>query len=204
MTVHTPTISLGNVFFCGNGCKKRFETGAIDPMCGMSVDIVRAVDNDLFASAVGGDKGRQFFCNPKCKKRYVAGVVDPVCGMQVAVSKARAENLFAAPRGDHVGKQFFCSQQCKTKYEHADTVVDIPPPTQAKVQYTYVYECPMQCVEDFQQDKPGSCPKWYVDCFSDLKFNNNAAQWHGFGTCSSCTKSCRSMDMSDACRGCTI
>lgn len=175
MRVPNATLFSGNVVFCGQRCKQRYDNGVIDPICGMTVDPGKAREKNLFSAAVEG--GKQFFCGAKCKQRFEDGVTDPICGMSVNPTKAREKNLVGAPVGEDRGKQFFCGAKCKQRYESGEkptksipsccsharkpaAATNTPPPDNEKLRAVFVYECPMQCIEGYVSTGPGACPDW--------------------------------------------
>jgi YHS domain-containing protein len=88
-------------------------TLAVDPVCGMSVDVRTAV------ATVERDGTTYFFCAERCARKFVSGAaldtahaegddmaVDPVCGMSVDPATAPATVMRDGRR------YFFCAQQC--------------------------------------------------------------------------------------------
>ncbi|MGZ6827692.1 MAG: YHS domain-containing protein, partial [Mycobacteriales bacterium] len=108
------------VYFCADRCAERFEkdpgrfdapvgepTGALDPVCGMTVDPATAAARTTYAGT------EQVFCATGCRDRFVADPLsfltearDPVCGMTVEVAHPGA-------RATVDGTEYvFCCQGC--------------------------------------------------------------------------------------------
>jgi Cu+-exporting ATPase len=153
------------VYFCNARCKARFDDGVADPVCNMTLDVVKARKQSMFAPPKGSDKGTQFFCGAKCKNAYLGAEDDPD-----DVPGETQPSCCCNKDGD------------MTKEAPKPTKV-APPPTKKAAAGKVTYECPMQCIPGFKLDKPGACPK----CGMDLErmeapslFSSARAQW----TCS--------------------
>jgi P-type Cu+ transporter len=153
--------------------------GAVDPVCGMTVDPATAKDRS-------SHEGREFyFCCDGCKAmfdaepaRYAKAFTlpplpaakpggeccgphgrapatetesDPVCGMSVDVHAAKHKASY------HGRSYYFCCAGCKTKFEadperylNKEARAAEPAPEGA------IYTCPMH--PEIRQEGPGSCP----------------------------------------------
>lgn len=140
---------------------------AIDPVCGMTVDVAHAAGSHVH------DGSTYFFCNRSCEDRFkkdphkyvtpepdtsqphtTSATIDPVCGMSVLPGKAAATTDFA-------GKHYeFCSQHCEQKFNAAPEryTNETPPavPTLSAGGSSF-YTCPMH--PEVRQSGPGICPK---------------------------------------------
>ena len=106
---------------------------AIDPICGMAVDEVKA----RAANRLSQYQGRTYyFCSDGCKERFDADPAkclakdespavtmvamdsqearDPVCGMKVDVAEAKAAKLTSGHQGQIY---FFCNEGCKKRFD---------------------------------------------------------------------------------------
>ena len=121
------------VFFCSDHCRVKYDANpgrysngqpgheqpteapatatAVDPVCGMTVDLATAPANGSYA-------GRDFhFCNPGCAERFFADPLehlaeapDPVCGMTVTVAGSQW-------RAEVDGTSYlFCGQGCRDSF----------------------------------------------------------------------------------------
>jgi len=106
---------------------------AIDPVCGMTVDEVKARAANRLSQYQGQN---YYFCSDGCKKRFDADPAkhraetkarsmdmatskreeptDPVCGMRVDVAEAKAAKL-TSERGSQT--YFFCNDECKKQFD---------------------------------------------------------------------------------------
>ncbi len=144
-----------------------------DPVCGMSVDTMKAAGKALFEGKT------YYFCNPGCEARFRAepekylrkpdpfmvlgnmpGMArDPVCGMSVDPQRAKASTDY---RGR---KYYFCCPSCADRFKaeperylKAETAA-VPAPSTGKMPATVAepgrYTCPMH--PEIRTDRPGSC-----------------------------------------------
>ncbi len=135
------------------------DAQAIDPVCGMTVDVSaphRTVHD-----------GREvLFCSARCREKFVAtpatylapatlvSAIDPVCGMTVKPTTAH--------RTMHDGTEvLFCSGGCKNKfvadpakYDQAAPVPKPAAPTREPIGTKYT--CPMH--PEIVREGPGGCP----------------------------------------------
>ncbi len=145
------------------------ETGAVDPVCGMTVDPETAKHQAIH-------QGRTyFFCCSGCKSTFEAdpgrtlkkdrtsapctcsesavkeaAVTDPVCGMSVDPQAAKH-------RSDYEGRSYyFCSPGCKVKFEKDPKRYLEPSASATPVPEGAIYTCPMH--PEIRQQGPGSCP----------------------------------------------
>ena len=145
--------------------------GAVDPVCGMSVDPARA------AGSHEHDGRTYYFCSAGCRARFAADpekylaspgsygmnaqpatvqpgtAKDPVCGMFVDPAKAAAKL-------DYEGKTYyFCATSCAAKFQvdpaRYTGKKPAPPPRDAPAGVEYT--CPMD--PEVRQIGPGICPK---------------------------------------------
>lgn len=147
--------------------------GAVDPVCGMTVDPARAAASHVHAGTT------YWFCNPSCRDRFVADprrylvggptgmaptggepasqAVDPVCGM--TVDPARAAGSFRYEGTTY----YFCSPRCLQKFvSHPRQALDAgpggmpAPPAVPPPGGSVEYFCPMD--PQVVSARPGSCP----------------------------------------------
>lgn len=135
--------------------RERSASIAIDPICGMDVDVSTAKHK------YENDARTTYFCSARCKATYVAGrvaggdvAVDPVCGMDV--ERATAEHRY-----DYNGVTvFFCSAGCRTKFvANPSTYMRAQSERVAAVSLgdaNVTYTCPMH--PEVRRNGPGSCP----------------------------------------------
>jgi P-type Cu+ transporter len=130
---------------------------AIDPVCGMSVDLAKP------GATVEHEGKKYFFCCKHCAAKFQAepakyvekapaAVKDPVCGMTVNPARPAAKVT-------HEGKEyFFCSKHCAAKFQAdpAKYVTKAPLRPSERAAATK-YTCPMH--PEVVQVGPGSCPK---------------------------------------------
>lgn len=151
-------------------CCEKPKTNAKDPVCGMSVDPMKA-------AGVSEYLGKTYsFCSSGCKSKFdnapesyvqpaacCGGAkiesqteLDPVCGMKV-------DPAMAAATEQHDGHTFyFCSNGCATKiraepkkYLQPKTSITPPPVSKQEAQVDYI--CPMH--PEVHKQEPGDCPK---------------------------------------------
>jgi Cu+-exporting ATPase len=132
--------------------------GAIDPVCGMSVD-------PASAKHIADYKGvTYYFCCNGCRSKFTgdpekylhkhdapaeSGAKDPVCGMSVDPASAQH-------RADYKGETYyFCCNGCRTKFI-ADPEKYLKPREPEPVIEGAIYTCPMH--PEFRQVGPGTCP----------------------------------------------
>jgi P-type Cu+ transporter len=134
-----------------------------DPVCGMTVDPIKAAGKSDF------DGTTYYFCSKSCKDRFDAdpksymhaavpafegSEVDPVCGMKVQPAEAAA-------RIEEGGKTYYlCSQNCATKFgEDPSKYLQgrRTKPALEREPEGAEYTCPMH--PEVKQRGPGSCPK---------------------------------------------
>jgi P-type Cu+ transporter len=155
-------------------------TWAIDPVCGMTVDIAHAAATHTHVGQ------SYYFCSKSCQQKFAdeagrylhatptnetkscchhkdaadepATVKDPVCGMTI-------DRAHVAAKEDYRGKTFhFCSAHCQKDFlaqpsrytahaEVADSRQAVPAQIAAGTEYT----CPMH--PEIRQPEPGICPK---------------------------------------------
>jgi Cu+-exporting ATPase len=141
------------------------QAGAIDPICGMTVDPAAAKDSHVH------DGQTYYFCCAGCRETFAAdparhleakshthavapaghGVKDPVCGMPVDPATAKH-------RHTHEGHPYcFCSAKCRERFI-AGPMTYLNPEARAPepVVLGAVYTCPMH--PEIRQEGPGSCP----------------------------------------------
>ena len=140
---------------------------AIDPVCGMTVDLAHAAGSYEHAGQT------YYFCNVSCLNRFKAdppryttpkastgSQKDPVCGMDV-------DPRDAAGMVEHAGQTYyFCSDHCVKKFK-ADpdrySGVSASGPAYGQKDSTTAgqddveYTCPMD--PEVRQQGPGACPK---------------------------------------------
>ncbi len=141
--------------------------GAIDPVCGMTVDPHQTAHHYEF-------QGRTFhFCAAGCRSKFAADpakylesqaarpaaqaaadalAIDPVCGMRVDPHKTAHRHEF------HGRTYYFCSAGCKTKFA-ADPDKYLKPEAAkpaAPAPTGTIYTCPMH--PEIRQTGPGACP----------------------------------------------
>ena len=141
--------------------------GAVDPVCGMTVDPKHAAGSSQYRDKT------YYFCSQGCVAKFeanpekylqpgakpepmAASTIDPVCGMTV-------NPAHSAGSSEHNGKAYhFCSKGCLAKFEadpekylhpRAAAPVEEMPPAGANAEYT----CPMH--PEVRQPGPGTCPK---------------------------------------------
>lgn len=155
---HTTSVALGI---------KASSPTAIDPVCGMTVEVAHAAGSHVHNGS------SYFFCNRSCEDRFKANpdkyvtsepetsqpntalaTIDPVCGMSVVPGKAAATTDF---NGQHYE---FCSVHCRTKFEAAPEQYTHKTSSEIRAFSTEVssaYTCPMH--PEIRQSGPGICPK---------------------------------------------
>ncbi len=177
----------------------------IDPVCGMTVDPVKARGK---AHHQGAD---YYFCSPGCMHRFVSGPAkflkadaessvpaarpavkpapkDPVCGMSVDPARAAASL-------EHEGKLYhFCCKGCAEKFK-ADTAKYLSPnfkpagmhpmvqlaPAPAKpvepasATKAATYVCPMD--PEIRQSRPGACPKCGMALEPEVPLASAMTKW---------------------------
>src|SRR3954462_14008448 len=134
-----------------------------DPVCGMTVDPIKAAGRSDF------DGTTHYFCSKSCKDRFDAdpksyinaagpaskgSEVDAVCGMKVQPAEAAA-------RIEKGGRTYyFCSQNCATRFEEDPGRYlqgRRTKPAHEREPEGDEYTCPMH--PEVKQRGPGSCPK---------------------------------------------
>jgi Cu+-exporting ATPase len=142
-----------SVYFCNIRCKERFDAGVRDPVCNMAVDPRVARERQLFSppNGVDGRKGTQFFCAASCKKKYTHQVEQPIDSSD-PVRTPDERSAFT-----HV-----CFLHSLSSL-HQQQPTTVAKPQQQQQAQAFFYECPMQCIPGFKQDKPGACPKCGMD-----------------------------------------
>ncbi|WP_084539817.1 heavy metal translocating P-type ATPase [Azorhizobium doebereinerae] len=182
----TPAAKAAGGDCCGGAAPAPLDLSpkAIDPVCGMSVDIATAKHSTAY-------NGKTFyFCCNGCKTKFEA---DPET--QLAKARARAEAKAAQAAHDHThhghdhhdhahgtelakdpvcgmdvdpatakyqsshdgAPVYFCSAGCKTKFDaHPEHYTGDGKPPAADVPEGTVYTCPMH--PEIRQIGPGSCP----------------------------------------------
>ena len=140
--------------------------GAIDPVCGMTVDPATAAERHVHAGQT------YYFCCSGCREAFAAdpgryvkagahdhnpgaasehGGKDPVCGMTVDPQTVKH-------RHSHEGHAYsFCSAKCRERFI-ADPDKYLKPESRpaAPVPEGAIYTCPMH--PEIRQAGPGSCP----------------------------------------------
>ena len=161
-------------------------TGAIDPVCGMTVDPNHAAGEYAYQGTT------YYFCNPGCLAKFKADpekyltkapptggsccshpaqgsapasaeVVDPVCGMTIDPATAAGQHTYQGTT------YYFCNPGCLAKFKAdpekylapPDARAPEPPPPPGTV-----YTCPMD--PEVRQDHPGACPKCGMALEPDL------------------------------------
>jgi P-type Cu+ transporter len=177
----------------------------IDPVCGMTVDPVKARGK---AHHQGAD---YYFCSPGCMHRFVSGPAkflkadaesfvpaarpvfkpvpkDPVCGMSVDPARAAASL-------EHEGKLYhFCCKGCAEKFK-ADTAKYLSPNFKSAGKHPMVhlapapakpvepasatkaaaYVCPMD--PEVRQSSPGACPKCGMALEPEIPVASTMTKW---------------------------
>ena len=123
---------------------------AIDPVCGMTVDVATA------KHSTEHDGATHYFCSARCREKFVGDpdaylkATDPVCGM--TVTKATAKHTAV-----HEGTTYyFCNPKCLEKFtaDPGKYLADVRP--EEPVIEGAIYTCPMD--PEIQQIGPGTCP----------------------------------------------
>jgi P-type Cu+ transporter len=123
---------------------------AIDPVCGMTVDIATA------KHTAEQDGATHYFCSARCREKFVGDpetylkATDPVCGM--SVTKATAKHTAV-----HEGATYyFCNPKCLAKFTaDPDAYLSGERPEEPVIEGA-IYTCPMD--PEIQQIGPGTCP----------------------------------------------
>jgi P-type Cu+ transporter len=154
---------------CGGA---RATTGAIDPVCGMTVDPANTTHNSAHEGTT------YYFCCGGCRGKFAADparylspaapaakampaasipekttsdqAIDPVCGMTVDPHTTPHKHA-------HQGRTYyFCAASCRTKFAaHPEHYLDKAAPAEAMPEGT-IYTCPMD--PEIRQIGPGTCP----------------------------------------------